>query len=401
MRFLNGLALAGLAGLSVGATPEPAEVYILSSTPYRYSSSSSQPALQLPRQLVRDILFQRVTDGSHLSSVVDDDKVLSHISQYGGTPKPLFGEEFENVAPSQLVVLLEGVTEKNAKSLKDQIQQKGHDIAFEISDAPSRKANQHLVDIEFAAMGVSGSCDIAAAVNPYDSCWNGMSLVVKYDVTKHPDTLESLVDEFPSLSKAIASGTLEATLVFLPESTRSSKHAYWTNTTPTGHQRRLEETPITDLKTDTKTDKVATSPAKSPASEAIELTYNAGAAADKVNLGCFTSYSSCVTATNNCTGHGKCLDKFAIPGKEFQEGDRQCFTCSCLSTKKFPEQENSKHVHWGGAYCQKIDVSSPFWLIASTTVILVGLVAGSIGLLFNVGEEKLPGVIGAGVSRSK
>lgn len=184
MRLLNGLALAGLAGLSVGATPEPAEVYILSSTPYRYSSSSSHPTLQLPRQLVRDILFQRVTDGSHLSSVVDDDKVLSHISKYGGTPKPLFGEESENVAPSQLVVLLEGITEKNAKLLKDQIQQKGHDIAFEISDAPSRKANQHLVDIEFAAMGVSGSCDVAAAVNPYDSCWNGMSLVVKYDVNK-------------------------------------------------------------------------------------------------------------------------------------------------------------------------------------------------------------------------
>lgn len=120
-----------------------------------------------------------------------------------------------------------------------------------------------------------------------------------------------------------------------------------------------------------------------------------------MNLGCFSSYSSCVSATNNCTGHGKCLDKFVIPGRETQEGDKQCFTCNCLSTKKNPDDANSKHVHWGGAYCQKIDVSSPFWLIAGTTVILVGVVAGCIGMLFSVGEEKLPGVIGAGVSRTK
>lgn len=141
----------------------------------------------------------------------------------------------------------------------------------------------------------------------------------------------------------------------------------------------------------------------SPGSGAVDLGTNAGTLAkgDKMNLGCFSSANSCAAATGNCTGHGSCVDKYAVPGRDTPEGGKQCFVCSCLSTKKFPDRENSKHVHWGGAYCQKIDVSSPFWLIATTTVVLVGLVGGCITMLFSIGEEKLPGVIGAGVSRSK
>jgi 1,4-dihydroxy-2-naphthoate octaprenyltransferase len=46
-------------------------------------------------------------------------------------------------------------------------------------------------------------------------------------------------------------------------------------------------------------------------------------------------------------------------------------------------------------------VSVPFWLFFGFTVIMVGILSMSIGLLYSIGEEKLPGVIGAGVSRSK
>ncbi|ROV99757.1 hypothetical protein VSDG_03030 [Cytospora chrysosperma] len=392
MRFFNGLALAGLAGSAVGATHDPAEVYILTSNPSDYRSNGS-PKDQLPRQLARDILFQRLMVDNRLSSDIVGEKTLEYISKYGSTTKPLFGAE--GIAPSQLVVLLEGVTEDNVKPLKEAIYEEGHsEPAFRILDAPSAKANKHLVDVEFAATGTSGSCDAAAAVNPYGSCWSGMSLAVKYDVAKNPNELQSLIDNLPSLFKTISSGTLEATLVLIPESTRSSKHAYWTDGVPTDLRRRvLQESPISD----TKNEKVTTS----PSSGGIDLTYNAGAAAEKMNLGCFSSYSSCVSATNNCTGHGKCMDKYLVPGQDTKEGDKQCFVCNCLSTRKTPEDANSKHVHWGGAYCQKVDVSSPFWLIASTTIILVGIVTGCIGMLFSVGEEKLPGVIGAGVSRSK
>jgi hypothetical protein len=63
--------------------------------------------------------------------------------------------------------------------------------------------------------------------------------------------------------------------------------------------------------------------------------------------------------------------------------------------------QGRKTVHWGGNMCQKEDISVQFWLIAGFTVMIVGVVTFAIGLLYSVGEETLPGVIGAGVSRSK
>ncbi|POS73891.1 hypothetical protein DHEL01_v207713 [Diaporthe helianthi] len=403
MMLLNGLALAGLASMaSSAATQEQAQVYILNSKPSTPSSSSTSVTPSLPRQLARDILFQRVTGDlqlKDLSSTIVGDRILSYFDQYGRSPRPLFGASTEEISPSQLVVLLEGVTEDNSRTLREGLQKEDFSPAFKIEDVPSAKANKHLVDVEFAYGGVSGSCDVSAAINPYDSCWKGMSLVVKYDAAKDPKSLQALVDNIPALSKSISSNKIEATLVLLPESSRDSKNSYWTNNAPTDLRRRFsDEAPITDAQAQT-VNKVIVS----PGSGAVDLGITPGAAkkGDKMNLGCFSSLNSCTTATGNCTGHGACVDKYAVPGQEPREGDKQCFVCSCLSTKKFPDKENSKHIHWGGAYCQKIDVSSPFWLIAITTVVLIGLVTGCIAMLFSIGEEKLPGVIGAGVSRSK
>lgn len=183
MRLFNGLAVAGLVGLAVGATQEPAEVYILTSNPKL--SSSSVP--QIPRQVARHILFQRTSGEAHISDLpntIDEETALSHILQYGKSPEPLFGSASTGgVAPSQLVMVLEGITEENAGALKKSLKNEKYGPAFTISDAPSSKANNHLVDVEFGAAGVSRSCEVKAAINPYDkSCWNGLSLAVKYDV---------------------------------------------------------------------------------------------------------------------------------------------------------------------------------------------------------------------------
>ncbi|MGC8159934.1 DUF3844 domain-containing protein, partial [Salmonella enterica] len=56
---------------------------------------------------------------------------------------------------------------------------------------------------------------------------------------------------------------------------------------------------------------------------------------------------------------------------------------------------------WAGPACSKMDVSSPFWLFVSASVVVVFAVYMAVGMLFAVGDEKLPGVIGAGVSKSK
>ena len=55
-------------------------------------------------------------------------------------------------------------------------------------------------------------------------------------------------------------------------------------------------------------------------------------------------------------------------------------------------------MQWGGPACQKKDVSTPFWLLAGITIFLVSVVSWGIGLLVSIGQEELPGVIGAGVA---
>ena len=109
---------------------------------------------------------------------------------------------------------------------------------------------------------------------------------------------------------------------------------------------------------------------------------------------CFGSEEDCSTATGNCSGHGSCQNKYVK--RDGSEGKESCFVCHCLST----QNDGGGLTHWAGLTCAKKDISTPFWLFAGFTLVMVGILSLSIGMLFGVGEEKLPGVIGAGVSRN-
>jgi len=113
---------------------------------------------------------------------------------------------------------------------------------------------------------------------------------------------------------------------------------------------------------------------------------------------CYPSNDTCQNATNNCSGHGQCKMKY----KSKNQGE-SCYTCGCIPSinitlSKDGKDEIARRTYWGGAACQKEDVSSPFWLLLGITVVLIGIVSAGIGMLFSIGEEKLPSVIGAGVS---
>lgn len=111
---------------------------------------------------------------------------------------------------------------------------------------------------------------------------------------------------------------------------------------------------------------------------------------------CFTSVESCVSGTNNCSHQGECVDRFGgAKGKTVKEA---CFVCHCLSTR---HGKSNSLTHWAGPTCAKKDISVPFWLFAGTTLALIGIVSLAISSLYSIGDEKLPGVIGAGVSKSK
>ncbi|KAI9886193.1 MAG: hypothetical protein M1823_001989 [Watsoniomyces obsoletus] len=109
---------------------------------------------------------------------------------------------------------------------------------------------------------------------------------------------------------------------------------------------------------------------------------------------CHSSKDACISATNNCSGHGECYHKYG----SFGGAAKECFACKCQPTIWHDSDTGIHTVHWGGTACQKKDISIPFFLLAGISILLVGAMTWGIGLLFSVGEEALPSVIGAGVS---
>lgn len=108
---------------------------------------------------------------------------------------------------------------------------------------------------------------------------------------------------------------------------------------------------------------------------------------------CHTSAQECIDSTNNCSGHGAPYKRFIDPTSK--KGP-DCYACNCTTTIQI-SKHGKKTTQWGGPACQKKDVSVPFWLLSGFSIVLLTLVSWSIGLLFSIGEEKLPSVIAAGV----
>ena len=106
---------------------------------------------------------------------------------------------------------------------------------------------------------------------------------------------------------------------------------------------------------------------------------------------CYSTRENAVASTNNCSGHG------SIYQKSTGEDD-DCYACRCSKTVLTDDDGKVKTIYWGGAACQKKDVSVPFFLLAGLTIALVGAISWGVGLLMSVGNEELPSVIGAGVA---
>jgi hypothetical protein len=277
----------------------------------------------------------------------------------------------------------------------------------------------------------SKGCTIEAAVNPNDkTCWDGLSSVVRYDVKKvewyssspvckylahthvqDAEAISALTTNLDRLAKFVSSGELEALLILLPESSRTSKVNTWSSS------RRPASSPSSDLrKRDSGelviSDVPVAAPAPAAAAEATSANPDKTAtpaafwADNKAKAGgsripaCFQSQNSCETRTNNCSGgHGVCIDRYANDTR----AKSPCFSCHCMRTAVLngtePGAAGLKTIRWGGNMCQKEDISVQFWLLAGFTIGIVGVVTLAVGMLYSVGEEKLPGVIGAGVSR--
>lgn len=398
MRLLTGVVAAALAGLALGSADPRNAVYLLQRN--KQHSSTETPAL--PKEVARHILLQRTSrsrygsDLRDIPSSIDAETAVEHIARFGKNPAPLFAQT-ETSEPSQLVILVENTKSDQAVGMEEYLAATGYAAAFTISDPPSATANSRLMTL-FQHMGIAApsQCNVEAAINPFDkACWGGKSLVVKYDAQEISHVLERLL-------KIVVAGDVEALLVFLPDTSRSSKLNDWSVLAAGSNSdlRRRDETVIIDDSF------AAASQTPPPAFAAAAAVNKPKPKPRKARIpACFSTFDGCMEKTGNCTNHGACYNKWGKSSDSDKNADGGCYTCRCQSTVishgDEPKSHGRKTMHWGGNVCQKEDISVPFWLLTGFTITIIGAVSFAIGLLYSVGDEQLPGVIGAGVSRSK
>jgi len=74
------------------------------------------------------------------------------------------------------------------------------------------------------------------------------------------------------------------------------------------------------------------------------------------------------------------------------------FSCACKPQVKDLGKDGTQTTYYGGSACQKVSHLVPFWLLAGTAIFLTTIVSLGVGMLYTMGSEELPSVIGAGVS---
>jgi hypothetical protein len=110
---------------------------------------------------------------------------------------------------------------------------------------------------------------------------------------------------------------------------------------------------------------------------------------------CHRSEAVCKSSTNSCSGRGSCYLKSSSGKNSTEYQAQECWSCKCKSTAGTGSGNRTQY--WGGAACQKEDVSMAFWLIAGTTIFVVAAIGFAIDMLIKVGGEPLPAILTAGV----
>ncbi|TVY32913.1 putative endoplasmic reticulum membrane protein [Lachnellula subtilissima] len=382
---LSATFLPALLG-AASAASEPASVYILQGS----ESPSSNPPTLTPEQ-ARLVLAQRLSISQYHGLGDVSDSTLSYINRFSGQQiESLFGAVPPQELAAELVLVVEGVSKTHLKtweSLKP---------AFTISDPPSPPANKKLVSDLNTQAGEKENCALEDAINPYEiKCWNGKSKVIHFDLAGKGSQMEALIAARERLIRWANWGDMNTVIVLMPESSRSTKKVsskpYGSYEVPS--QVRLNARQVEEIMSESAA--VASSPPKPHLFQSSNSSNSSGPIIGVPPV-CHSSNDTCTTATNFCSGRGACFQKSAT-----------CFTCGCRAQNETfaygnnGEKRGYRLSYYGGAACQKKDVSTSFWLIATSSIVMMGLVGWAIGMLFSIGEEKLPGVIGAGVSSNR
>ncbi|OBT43316.1 hypothetical protein VE00_06880 [Pseudogymnoascus sp. WSF 3629] len=388
MRLSFGLLLPAIAGVA-HATSSRVDGFVFTA-----SKELDAGSVSLTPEQVRVVLAQQldVTQYHTLGAGDRSEKELKLINTFGGQHPKLFDEGVAGAtSPKHLVVFLD-VSLEGSKALKAKWSEKGRaEPSFVMVGSPGpesvgtlvRDIQQQISPRELA----DEQCTLTKVIDASASeCWYNRNSHIMYKLAEDSSDFDTFVKSQDSLFSAIEKGDLEATfLLMTPGQTNRFKKQPWGSyslaASDSDLRKRQQEQPLSDVVSSSSSSSSTLSgpqPTSTPIGRLPPLCYN--------------TLESCTSSTQNCSGHGACFRKFG-PAKG--ESGASCFACKCYGPDP---TDKTKKGHWGGAACQKQDISAQFWIIAGFSALLIGIVSYAIGMMFSIGSEKLPGVIGAGVA---
>ncbi|EHY59770.1 hypothetical protein HRR83_008309 [Exophiala dermatitidis] len=355
------------------------------------AGSQSPSTSMIDSKLASAILARRRGLTADRKLEITEESLLQDINAYGGYQAPLFPEgQQPTETPGKLFIRISGVDmqiDDFDTVMPDLwIQEPGRDLLTDFKVIPKRHkkdstceyivppslnaVNGRGVEVIFSYPMENEPLCLAASEIPNIPIIMSLHGYLPTNPTEVKEKLPSLVRILKHLS---AADNVESTLLLLPSKLGKQTHQHKVRA-----PKKVEETPL-----DLPADRSSSPAAASNSSQNFTL--------PSVIPECFASKSACENTTNSCSGHGSCY-----------QAHTNCFKCRCGTTvARVNEDGTKKTIQWGGAACQKKDVSTPFILFAGFGVVLAALIAGAIGMLFNMGREELPSVIGAGVAGPK
>ncbi|OGM39966.1 hypothetical protein ABOM_011250 [Aspergillus bombycis] len=342
-----------------------------------------------------------------------DQDIVELLDRYGGLPRPLFGGDIDYKDVTRSLVILEGLELGLGSSVQQRYQgdlmigsPSANGIIDGFLDSSEANSDGYVVTTKNYCKfdgGVETSSDVLQTIEnciPKGSAFEAVAHVFSKELLGIVKLAETWVDE-QSLT-----AVLKMSLQF-PDDCVGSGSVADSLTSALHGLRSLssEAKQITAVllprSSQGQSSKSRVNPRGAVKQEAAVRSTGAAVMTTlqrQTHPVCFTSNSSCNVATDSCSGHGLCYKK---SGSANDEVASDCYACKCKSTIVTKEDGTVQKIHWGGSACQKRDISSPFFLIAGISILVVMAAGTAIGMLFHIGQNELPGVISAGVGPAK
>ncbi|KAE8411882.1 hypothetical protein BDV36DRAFT_72135 [Aspergillus pseudocaelatus] len=342
-----------------------------------------------------------------------DQDLVELLDTYGGTPRPLFGGDVDNKDVTRSLVILEGIGAGLGSTIQQEYQGGlviGSPSANYLIDGfldTSSEANSdgYMAKKKYCKSDSGGetSFDVLRTLEnciPKGSAFEAVAHIFGKELLGIVKAMETWVDEqsltavlkisFQFPDEYVGSGSVAGSLMSVLHGLRTLSSDVRQVTAvllPTSSQDEGSKHRMNPRGAVTEEASVRST------SAAVMTTLQRQA-----HPVCFTSNSSCTLATDSCSGHGVCYKK---SGSANDEAASDCYACKCKSTIVTKEDGTVQKIRWGGPACQKRDISSPFFLIAGISILVVMAAGTAVGMLFHIGQDELPGVISAGVGPTK